>query len=73
MHSIHHTYASSNRFECETIEGLSVRRLWGASRRYRECHRCSSVTSYVGSDPYCTECNWDSLTDAAYKVQRRAA
>lgn len=27
------------------------------------CHRCEIIGSYIGNYPYCTSCNWDSLTD----------
>lgn len=31
--------------------------------RFYKCHRCFATTKIVGHYPYCTECNWDSLTD----------
>ena len=73
MHSRNHPYSSNSLFDCETIEGLSVRRLWGARKRFHECHRCKALTPYVGRAPYCSECNWDSLTDVAYRHSRLAA
>lgn len=27
------------------------------------CKRCGGVTYYQTADPYCSHCNWDSLTD----------
>lgn len=38
-----------------------------------ECSRCGAVTQVIGRDPYCTECNWDSLTDPCSEVRRWAA
>jgi hypothetical protein len=38
-----------------------------------ECSRCGAVTRVIGRDPYCTECNWDSLRDPCLEVLRWAA
>jgi len=27
------------------------------------CHRCTATIKIIDRFPYCTECNWDSLTD----------
>ena len=31
------------------------------------CPRCGDVSMIVSADPYCSECNWDSLTDPAWR------
>jgi len=38
-----------------------------------QCPRCEAITQVIGRDPYCTECNWDSLTDPCTEVRRWAA
>jgi hypothetical protein len=50
-------------------------RFAGRKRRgakYR-CHRCQTVNFVLGRFPYCTECNWDSLTDACWREDLWAA
>lgn len=37
------------------------------------CPRCDAVTSVAGVDPYCNECNWDSLTDVCASTTKCAA
>lgn len=37
------------------------------------CPRCGSATHITGDAPYCTDCNWDSLTDPFYEKQKCAA
>jgi len=37
------------------------------------CPRCEAITSVAGADPYCNECNWDSLTDVCAIPFKRAA
>ena len=73
MHSRNHTYSSSRPSDSETIEGLSVRTLWGVKKRFHKCPRCHAITSYVGTDPYCMNCNWDSLTDVSFGKRPRSA
>ena len=38
-----------------------------AKERWHQCHRCGSMTKFVGPYPYCTECNWDALEDATQR------
>jgi hypothetical protein len=38
-----------------------------------QCPRCEAITQVIGRDPYCTECNWDSLTDPCSTVRPWAA
>lgn len=35
--------------------------------RKHSCPRCGDITHIVSNDPYCTGCNWDSLTDPTYE------
>lgn len=37
------------------------------------CPRCGAITRITGNDPYCSDCNWDSLTDPFSERQRCAA
>ena len=37
------------------------------------CPRCKGTTNITGSAPYCSDCNWDSLTDPAYESEKWAA
>lgn len=41
--------------------------------RKHVCPRCGSATHITGDAPYCTDCNWDSLTDPFYEKQKCAA
>lgn len=43
------------------------------SGRLHECPRCKAVTRLETHDPYCPECNWDSLTDLTKEVKKCAA
>ncbi len=36
------------------------------TRKYR-CHRCGATTHIHGNAPYCSDCNWDSLTDLTFR------
>lgn len=37
------------------------------------CPRCGATTHVAGDAPYCSDCNWDSLTDPTYEKQKCAA
>lgn len=37
------------------------------------CPRCCATTTITGSDPYCSDCNWDSLTDPTYEKRKCVA
>ncbi len=37
------------------------------------CPRCGATTTITGSDPYCSDCNCDSLTDPTYKKRKCVA
>lgn len=42
------------------------------SGRLHECPRCGAVTRLETHDPYCPECNWDSLTDLTKEANKCA-
>jgi hypothetical protein len=46
----------------ELIDPLDPRRRVSLGHPH-QCPRCEAITQVIGSDPYCPECNWDSLTD----------
>lgn len=55
---------SLNEFVClNSCGGNSNSDFCWQCRRRRRCRRCRAVTYVVGPYPYCTECNWDSLSD----------
>jgi hypothetical protein len=31
--------------------------------RYSKCPRCKAISRLITQSPYCSACNWDSLTD----------
>lgn len=41
--------------------------------RQHDCPRCGSIMQIAGKDPYCSECNWDSLADFTYEDAKCAA
>ena len=38
-----------------------------------KCPRCGSGMQSTVKDPYCFDCNWDSLSDFAYENEKCAA
>jgi NADH pyrophosphatase NudC (nudix superfamily) len=42
---------------------LSIRHLISDEPKWCYCARCDATRSFAGSDPYCMECGWDSLTE----------
>ena len=44
----------------DPVQEKKARRGW----KHR-CPRCGTVSRIIFGDPYCSECNWDSLTDAS--------
>lgn len=43
------------------------------SGKFHRCPRCKTVTQLETHDPYCPECNWDSLTDLTMEKNKCAA
>lgn len=41
--------------------------------REHVCPRCKSITRTTEESPYCSDCNWDSLTDPFYERPKCAA
>lgn len=37
------------------------------------CPRCGCIARLITADPYCMECNWDSLTDLTYEREQCVA
>jgi phage FluMu protein Com len=42
-------------------------------RKFHRCPRCKTVTQLETHDPYCPECNWDSLTDVSSETNKCVA
>lgn len=37
------------------------------------CPRCGAIAHIASEDPYCSDCNWDSLTAPSYEKKKCAA
>jgi hypothetical protein len=40
------------------------------SRKKQGCPRCGVSTHIISGAPYCSDCNWDSLTDLTYEKKK---
>lgn len=43
------------------------------SGQFHRCPRCKALMPRETKDPYCSECNWDSLTDLCMETKKCAA
>lgn len=47
--------------------------LYPAFKRKYYCPRCRTITNISGGNPYCWDCNWDSLTDLTHEKNKCVA
>lgn len=52
--------------DCDYVEDDDVI-LRPAFGRKHTCPRCGAINRTTLNDPFCTECNWDSVTDPLYE------
>jgi len=38
--------------------------------RRHVCPRCGAIANILDNYPYCSDCNWDSLSDPTYKKEQ---
>lgn len=60
--------------DCEFIEDdEELRKLELILGTNHQCPRCEHITRTNNPYPYCSHCNWDSLTDLSFEFEKWAA
>ena len=48
--------------DCEFVPDDELKTHFMSGRKHN-CPRCGATTHITGDDPYCSDCNWDSVTE----------
>lgn len=59
--------------ECELVSDDDVNILYPRFGYKQKCHRCGAILKISSGAAYCSECNWDSLTDVIQEKKKCAA
>lgn len=59
--------------DCDFVTDDNDVEIHHIKRHKHNCPRCKSIIQTSDKDAYCSECNWDSLTDFAYENEECTA